>query len=425
MDSPMWRRRILSWLVLPCAAWLSSSAPASAQSGPEVQVFTNSSSSQTRIMPIERLPFAVTVSVNAGYDTNVGTTSAKDDGSFYSSANLGLSYGFGTERTRATLSWGTGVTYYSDGDNGRFDYDPNTSLQLSVSHLVSERLSLSSSIYVRYGIEPDFFADVGENRRSGNFLLTSDSISAAYQWLERFSTVTTYSLGALLYEDEFRARFLDRFDHGISQQFRFLLLPMTTLIADYRLGIVDYETEGRDSLSQFFLVGASQTIGPRLQGSAYAGVQVRSSDQEREDSVSPYVSGSLNFVAGEKTNVSWTAQYSTEEANIVEATSRKSFSTGLQLSYGITPRIGSSVSAYYRHDELTLPALLAFNPERGIFFITPTFAEDSLDFSLNVSYSITPRLSAAAGVHYTEVWSEFSARPYARARYFGSVTYSF
>jgi hypothetical protein len=420
----MSHQRIRSWIVSVCAAWLCASAPLFAQSGPTVQVFTSASSGQTRVMPLERLPFSVTVSANAGYDTNVATSS-NNAGAFFSSASLGLSYGFGTERTRASLSWGTSVTYYDDGNNADFNFDPNTSLQLGLTHAVSERLNLSSGIFVHYGIEPDFFSGVGENRRTGNYFYTADSFAASYQWLERFSTVTSYSIGVLKYEDEARAAFLDRYEHGLSQQFRFMLLPMTTVIADYRIGLVDYETDGRDSFSQYFLGGVSQTLGPRLQGSLFAGAQLRSSDQESENSFAPYVSGSVSFTAGEKTFLTWTAQYSTQESDVVGATSRTSFSTGLQLSYGITPRIGSSVSAFYRHDENTLPEVLAFAPDRGFFLITPSFAEDALDLSLNLSYSITARLSAGAGVQYTEVWSEFTTRPYTRARYSGGITYSF
>ncbi|HEX8679032.1 MAG TPA: outer membrane beta-barrel protein, partial [Chthoniobacterales bacterium] len=254
---------------------------------------------------------------------------------------------------------------------------------------------------------------------------TADSIAASYTWLERFSTVSSYAIGVLNYDDDTRAQALNRFEHNFSQQFRFLLLPMTTLIGDYRVGIADYETGGRDAFSQFFLAGVSQTIGPRLQGSLFAGAQLRSSDLEEEASFSPYASASLGFVAGEKTHLTWSAQYSTEESNVIESSGRTSFSTGLQLSYGITPRIGSSISAYYRHDENTLPDAIGFDPDQGFFIITRTFAEDALDLSLNFSYSITPRLSAGAGMHYTEVWSDFSTRPYTRARYSGGLTYSF
>lgn len=426
LDPPMPHARILIWLALPCAALLLVTAQARAQIGPSVQVFTSATTGQTRIMPLERLPFAVTVSANAGYDTNVGTSSGSEHDSFYSSAGIRLTYGFGTERTRASMSWGAGVTYYANGPDSGFEYyTPDSSLNVSITHEVSERLSLSGGIFARYSDEPDFFTGVGENRRTGNYFYTADWISASYRWLERFSTVTTYSIGVLNYEDDALGSALDRIDHGISQQFRFMLLPLTTLIADYRFSFADYTADGRDAHSQYFLLGASQTLGPRLQGSMFAGAQLRSSELEEGDSFGPYVSGSLSFVVGEKTALSWTAQYSTEESNIVGAVSRKSFSSGLVLSYGITPRISSSLSAYYRHDENTLPEVFFFAPGQGIFSIRPTFTEEALDFGLSFSYGITPRINATAGVHYTEVWSEFSSRPYSRARCSAGVSYSF
>jgi hypothetical protein len=418
--------RIPIWLALPCAALLLVTAQARAQSGPAVQVFTSATTGQTRIMPLERLPFAVTVSASAGYDTNVGTSSGTQLDSFFSSASVRLTYGFGTERTRASMSWGAGITYYANDAGSSFDYySPDSSLQVNFTHEVSERLSLSGGVFAKYGMEPDFFTGVGENRRTGNFFYTSDSIAASYRWYERFSTVTSYSIGILSYEDDDLGSALNRYDHSISQQFRFMLLPMTTVIGDYRVSFVDYASDGRDAHSQFFLLGASQTLGPRLQGSFFAGAQLRSSELENAESFGPYVSGSLSFVVGEKTALSWSAQYSTEESNIIQATGRKSFSTGLQLSYGLTPRISSSLSAYYRHDENTLPEVFFFVPGRGIFSIRPTFAEESVDIGMNLSYGITPRLSASAGVHYTEVWSEFSTRPYSRARYSGGISYSF
>lgn len=418
--------RILVWLAAAWAVTLLATSAVLAQTGPSVEVYTSSTPTGPRLLPFERLPFRVTVSVEGGYDTNVGTSSGDDLGTFFSSASVALSYGFGTERTRATLSWATHATYYSNDYGDSFDVDPQSALQLSLSHAVSERLNLNAGIYAYYGIEPDFYTGVGENRRSGNFFHTADSFSASYQWLERFSTVTTYTLGILEYEDDGLGSALNRIDNGLSQQFRFMLLPMTTLIADYRVFFADYDTEGRDATSQFFLVGVSQTLGPRTQGSVFGGAQVRTSDEEDTDQSSPFFSANLGFVVGEKTYLSWNAQYSIVEANAFEASSSDSFSTGLQLSYAITPRISSTLSAYYRHDEYTGRETLFFDPTQQVFFFArPSFAEDTLDFGLNLSYSITPRLSASAGVHYTNVSSELSLRPYSRARYSGGLSYSF
>src|SRR3954451_9761450 len=439
LDARMSRASILK-LLAPLAATLIIAAQVEAQDGPAVQVFTSSNGGGAPVlMPLEQLPVGVSVSVSAGYDTNVGTTSVNDQGSFYSSASLGLTYSFGTERTRVNLNWGTGITYYDNGAGAGFnDYQPDTSLSMSISHQVSERLTLNSGIYAHFGIEPDFASGAGENRRSGNYFYTSDSISASYQWLERLSTVTTYSIGILKYEDEAQSALLDRSDHGISQQFRFLLLPMTTLVAQYGFNLSTYDQDntvtindgmlqsGRDSRSHSFSLGVEQTLGPRLQGSLHAGAQLFSSDQEVGDTWSPYGSGSLSFVVGEKTSLTWTAQYSTQVANISGASSRQSFSSGLQLSYAVTPRISSSLSAYYSHSDYKGQRLLFFDPTRFIiFFAQPSFTEDTFDFGVNLSYSITPRMSANFDAHYSDASSGESFRPYSRARFSGGISYSF
>ncbi|MDQ6623739.1 MAG: outer membrane beta-barrel protein, partial [Verrucomicrobiota bacterium] len=365
-------------------------------------------------------------SVNTGYDTNVSNSDTGGANSFFTSASLGLTYSFGTERTRGSLSWGAGATYYSNGKNDRFDFNPDTSLQLSLSHDVSERLSLNLASTIRYGIEPDFAAGVGENRRSGNYFYTSDSISAPYKWLERFSTVTTYSFAVLHYNDDSFGTLLNRFDNNLSQQFRFLFLPMTNIIAEYRFGLVTYETANANSVAHFLLGGIDQTIGPHLVGSFRAGAEFRSSDLEDSNSTSPYFDGSLNYELGEKTSVSVSARYSTEEGNVTEATSRTSFSTGVNLTYALTPRISSNASFFYQHNDNVGRKTIFYDPVAQRFFIgVPSFTEQSFDLGLDLSYAINPRISASAGFHYSDISSEFTGRPYSRARYFGGVTYSF
>src|SRR5437588_2162817 len=176
LNPPMLRASIPKLLASVALALLLASQAKAQNDGPAVQVFSSSSTSGSAqvLMPLERLPIGVSVSVSAGYDTNVGTAAANEHGSFYSSASLALTYSFGSERTRVNINWGTGITYYDNGSGAGFnDYQPDTSLNMSISHQVSERLTLSSGIYAHFGIEPDFSSGATENRRSGNYFYTS------------------------------------------------------------------------------------------------------------------------------------------------------------------------------------------------------------------------------------------------------------
>ena len=200
-------------------------------------------------------PFVLSASVLAGYDDNVITTSAQGKPSVFVNPSTELNYKFGDSRTTATLRAGGGISYYFDrpGDQG---YDVNAFLGLSAIHKASGRLTLSLVAYLTYQTEPDFSANVGTNRRTGNFFYSLDKFVAAYQWLPRFSTSTSYNLVSVKYDDASFGLFLDRFEHTFGNEFRFLLWPTTTLVGEYRFEIVSYDQIPQpDSTTHFLLAG--------------------------------------------------------------------------------------------------------------------------------------------------------------------------
>src|SRR5690242_5353026 len=95
LDARMSAASILKLLACLAAAVMIA-AQVEAQTGPAVEVFSSSNGGAGPVlMPLERLPVGVSVSVSSGYDTNVGTASANERPSFYTSASLGLTYSFG------------------------------------------------------------------------------------------------------------------------------------------------------------------------------------------------------------------------------------------------------------------------------------------------------------------------------------------
>ena len=91
---------------------------------------------------------------------------------------------------------------------------------------------------------PDFqtfnFRNISFGRQSQNYFFTVNKFSLGYAWTPRFSTVSSYTLGYTNYTDDVVSTFQDRFEHTFGNEFRFLVAPTTTLIAEYRFGIVDY-----------------------------------------------------------------------------------------------------------------------------------------------------------------------------------------
>lgn len=363
-----------------------------------------------------RVPFRVSVGVRAGYDDNVYTTSVDKHGSGFLNGNIDLNYDFGSARTKLSLDAGIGGTYYFDRP-GEQSVDPNLSLGLSLTHRATPRLTLAASVLAAYQAEPSFQFAGTANRRVGNYFYTLDKFSVAYLWAPRFSTATSYSLGVIHYDNSSVGDFENRFEHTFGQEFRFLWLPTTTLVAEYRFEYVDYQDIGRDSTTHFVLGGIDHSFSPRLNASFRAGGEFRHYEQEDIDRSSPYFESTVTYALGQRTSLSWSNRYSIEEPNVADSPSRKTFRTGLEAKYGVTSRVSVSLGTYYEHDM-----------NEGVdtaTVVSPEFDEDSFDIALTVRYAITRYLQVEAGYTHTEVWSDIALREYSRNRVYGGLQLTF
>jgi Putative beta-barrel porin 2 len=369
-----------------------------------------------------KLPFKLSLSLRVGYDDNVTTSSSGGgQGSGYTNGSLDLSYNFGSPRTQITLAAGVGGTYYWETIHGAGantnDYDISNHLSLSIIHKATPRLTLNAALYLTYQSEPDFSVAQGVNRRGGNYFYTGDTFAATYLWTPRFSTETTYSLAAIRYDNDAIGQFDNRVENTIGNEFRFLVLPTTRLVLEYRVLFVTYtETNNFDSTSQFALAGFDHVFNPRLSGTLRAGGQFRDTDQFGSES-SPYFEASLNYSFSKRTSVTWNARYSIEEGDVGGGQGRKTFRTGLTGKYDFTPRISGSIGAYYSHDDYQ-------SVSSGAFAI-PGFIEDTFDLSLSVRYAVTRYFGAEIGYGFTDVSSDIALREYSRNRYWAGLNVIF
>lgn len=395
-----------------------------------------------------RLPFHLLVSARGGYDDNVTTSGALGNASAFIGPSGEINYKFGDPRTTVNLKFNAGIVYYLDRSLGPTptpppfatpaptpslqDYDSNISLGLTLLHKASARLTLGAVAYLAYQTEPDFSANVGTNRRSGNYLHTTDKIHADYQWKPRFSTSTSYDLFLVRYDESAFSAFLDRSEHILGNQFLFLLWPQTTLVAEVRLQIVTYDqgssTFSRsDSTTELLLGGVQHKFSPRFGISLRGGVELRSFESGGERT-EPYFESSLNYALGERTTLGWTNRYSLEEPGVVGSRSLSTYRTGLQARHGFTSRISGTIGAYYVHDDYAEgprppPIVTPFGTFRPP--AAPAFTEDTLDITLQVRFEINRTFSADVGYSHTEVTSDQALRDYSRNRFYGGINFSF
>lgn len=365
-------------------------------------------------------PFHISVSVREGYDDNVYTTTNRRVGSWFTGGSAVLDYQFGSPRTRLSLEAVAGASYYYYRPFGQA-YDVNTSLTLGLEHHATPRLTLSLSSYLTYQTQPDlnngFLSNgFGVNRRVGNYFFTADKFTLSYQWAPRFSTATSYTFGAINYDDSTIGAFEDRFEHTFGNEFRFLVLPTTTLVGEYRFEIIDFDTAPRDSTTHFLLAGIDHTFNPRFNISVRAGAEFRDIDNFGERT-SPYAEATLRYVAGERTSLAWLTRYGLEEPDVSGSPSRTTFRTGLSLSYAIASRITATGAIFYQHDN-----------NDGVLtstFFEPKFAEDTVDLGIGLRFDLNRVFALIGGYNFTDVVSDIPLREYYRNRVYLGLNATF
>lgn len=383
-------------------------------------------------------PFKVSVTVRGGYDDNVNLDTFDEEESLFTNGSLGVAYQFGNARTQMSLNAGVGGTYYYDRDDDDIDdedfddWDYNASLGFNITHRATPRLTLSAGVFASYQSQPDF-ATLNRNtftisRNSRDFFFSSNRFSAAYMWTPRFSTATSYSLGIVAYDDDFVSFFEDRFEHTIGNEFRFLIMPMTTVVGEYRFGIVDYtDFDARSSTSHFLLAGFDHSFNPRFNMSARAGVEFRSFDDDDDildgdfdddegddDRAHPYAEATVNYAVGQRTSLSWFNRYSLEQPDVADAFTRSTYRTSVSLRHNFTPRIVGGLNFAYQHDDY----------EENI--LIEGFTEDAFDISVSVRYAINRNFALDAGYQHTQVVSDESLfREFSRNRFYGGLTFTF
>jgi hypothetical protein len=355
------------------------------------------------------VPIQIIGGLEAGYDDNV-TTSENAEGSPFARENIVLTYARPSQRTQVTL---IGV--------GRFEQffdlgtdDKNGNVTLSITHNSSTRLSFYSNVYAAYETEPDFKSDVGpENVRAQHFN-TIDIFAVTYQWLPRFSTVTSYTFKRVKYADASIGAEQDRMDNTFGETLQFSLTRRTNLVGDYRYEIINYDTAPTDSTTHYLLGGIDHRLTEHLVVHAAGGPSLRSLEGNGA-SVSPYFEGSLGYMSSNH-SLNWTTSYGFEAPTAGGVTTTKTFRTGLVLTYNLTSRLSSTTTVYYHNDE-NQGSASSGNSSAG--------SQDSLDLLLNFSYTINRRLALVVNYKHTLQSSLGSTPGYSRNSYSAGVSYTY
>jgi Putative beta-barrel porin 2 len=369
------------------------------------QIAVTSPFQETGVTWLPSVPIGITAGVDAGYDDNV-TLTPNAQGSFFGRENIVLTYSSASTRTQWYLLGVGRLTQFLDV-KGQDEMSGN--ITLGFSHNFSTRLFLYASLYASYQKEPNFDSNIGpENVRAAHFD-TNDNLALTYYWLPRLANITSYTFNRVDYAQASIGNSQDRFDHTIGERLQFSLTTRTNVSGEYRYEVIKYDTAPLDSTTHYLLFGVDHHLTEHLVVRADGGESIRSL-QNQGISTSPYFGGSLDYLSSNHT-LSWVTRYGFEAPNAEDVSIRKTWRTGLLLTYDLSSRLSSRVAVFYEHDQ----------NEGG----TSNGPQDAIDISLGLRYVIKRGLILHVDYSHTSETSLESMPAYSRNRYSAGLSYTY
>jgi opacity protein-like surface antigen len=251
---------------------------------------------------------------------------------------------------------------------------------------------------------------VGPENVVSDHFYTTDIFSLTYDWSTRFSMITSYTFNRVQYAQASIGNSQDRIENTLGEEFQFSLTSRTNLVSEYRFEMINYDTAPTNSTTHYLLAGFNHHLTEHLIFHVRAGESFRSLENDG-NMANPYFESSLGYVSSNH-SLNWTTSYDFEAPTAADATTTKTWRTGLELTYGLTSRINSTAGVYYHHDENTGGA-------------SSTGTQDSFDLILGLRYTINKHFTVHLDYNHTTLGSLGSTPGYSRNIYFGGLTYTY
>ena len=140
------------------------------------------------------------------------------------------------------------------------------------------------------------------------------------------------------------------------------------------------------------------------------------------NTIDPYAELRVTYEAGNH-SLNWLTTYGVEQPSGTFAAGSTTLRTGLNLTYDLTSRTNLRAGVYYNHEENQAGTT-------GTIVNTSTGSQNSLQFTLNLKYTINKHFALHADYEYTNQSSSGGTSSggtpgYSRSRYFAGVTYKY
>lgn len=385
--------------------------------------------------------WSVSASLRGFYDDNFNSQpSATKQSSTGFDVSPSVSFGVAGEQTSLSVGYDLTARYYEKVVNGRSDRSDFThNFNMTGTHAFDERLRVNAREQFVVGQEPDFLAQGGNitnpQRVSGDNKRNNFNVGANYQATQLLGLGLSYNNSIVDYSDQGDYSFsasLDRMEHRVNLDSRWLLSPETTGIIGVQLGKTDYSrsnekidvfqpgvvASSRDSKSFIVNAGVEQEFSQDFSGSLLVGAQRIEfpNNASSKATWSPWIESSLKYQLQAHTLLTGGFSYSRSPSDLVAATSATDFvrDTKVAALYAavkqdIAEHLQASASARYQS--------VTFN---GGFYNGRK--DNFLLLGLGLTYQFNENLEGNIGYNFDDLSSDVPNRNYERNKFYVGVT---
>ncbi len=378
------------------------------------------------------------LSVRGFYDDNITTANSKVStvkDSFGIDVRPSASLNLTTlQQTYIGATYTYGLRYFTDRQPHAGDHSHEFDARLE--HEFTERYKVSMDDSFVYAQEPEVIGDLGVLQRSNSSVYRNNAdVSFSGQLSELFGVTLAYDNAWYDYQRRGAnsyAALLNRFEHSVRLDTRWVLDPKMTLRVGYRFTALDFTGNdeilfagsglyGRDrnNTAHTVFTGVDYSFNARLKSSLDVGARFTEYDHAvaGNSTVSPFVSANVTYVYKEgsyaQTGVTIDRQATDQTGSSVSQVTSDSFSISpyLSISHKITPRLTGT--GLIRYTQLTYNGGTLDKQ-----------ADNFIALQLGADYKVSEHWYVTSNYNFDNLSSDalLSTREYTRNRVFLGVT---
>jgi hypothetical protein len=374
--------------------------------------------------------WSVSAAVRGFYDDNYATRPSKE-GSAGFEVSPSASFNLPMETSYLGLSYIYTLSYYADRPDNKIDQSHD--VKLNFDHRFNERNHVNLTDQFVYSIEPALLDQGGTVTAP----LRSDAEGLHNRAVLAFDTQLTPLWSLLLgYENNYYnyvdsgpgsySSLLDRDEHLLRVDPRYIVSPNTTAFFGYQFGYMDYlstepiaaggtvEGTDRDNYSHYIYVGAEHKFSPVLSAEGRVGAQFITYNKLDDQTTSPYldVLGTYNYLQGSYLKLG--VKYAHNATDVGGTTAdnvtldQETMTVYLSVNHRITALLSAGLLVQYQHS--------TYNG--GTY---DGDADDYLSAGLNLTYKLNRNWAVEANYYFDGLASDIPGRDFNRNRILAGV----